>query len=200
MAGGDRGARGGHGNARRNRLRTVATPGTTSLDVISAGRLPDRRSRPGRALRLVRSGPAALRGSPLASPVRLRWPLRARRTICPGQGHHNRLVHELRRPGSKLSTNFNLVWMQCGDNGRPGVLRPPADTDRSLGSLSRIRRHRWCRGTNGWGRSDARSGHRAWRPCVIKLADRHADEHAWDEFNQTRDVARAKGHAPSALI
>ena len=116
------GNRGGHRNARRNRLRTVATPGTTSLEVISAGRLPDRRSRPGRALRLVRSRPAALRGSPLASPVRLRWPLRARRNISPGPGAHNVLIHELRLAATELSTNPRRMWTRCGNNPGRTVL------------------------------------------------------------------------------
>jgi hypothetical protein len=72
----------------------VATLGTTNLDVISAGRVPDRRSRRVEPCGSSdRTGGAARVTPRLACP--LRWPLRARRTIRSGPRGGNGLIHEL---------------------------------------------------------------------------------------------------------
>ena len=72
----------------------MATLGTTNLDVISAGRVPDRRSRRCEPCGSSdRTGGAARVTPRLACP--LRWPLRARRTIRSGPRAGNGLIHEL---------------------------------------------------------------------------------------------------------
>ena len=84
----------GHENARRNRSQAVSTLGTTSLDVISAGRVPDRRSCQAN-LATRPAGPAALRGSLLASPVRCVGPFGQDEQYGPAHRGGNGLIHEL---------------------------------------------------------------------------------------------------------
>jgi len=111
-----------HGNARRNRPPTGSIVGATSLDVISAGQLPDRRSRRERALRLVRPDRRRCAGHP--SP---------RLSVCVGPFGQDEPYDGGSGATTGLSTNFepgvggsstkrDVMWTQCGNKSQRTVL------------------------------------------------------------------------------
>jgi hypothetical protein len=115
-----------HGNARRNRPPTVSIVGATSLDVISAGQLPDRRSRRERALRLVRPDRRRCAGHP--SP---------RLSVCVGPFGQDEPYDGGSGATTGLSTNFepgvggsstkhDVMWTQCGNKSQQTVRRAAA--------------------------------------------------------------------------
>src|SRR5262245_43714439 len=91
----------------------VATPGLTSLDVISAGQFRIG-GRPGSDRGPIPIRPAALRGSLLASPDRSDGPFGQVEQYGPGRRRRKALIHELRiRHGSEiheLPPNVDELW------------------------------------------------------------------------------------------
>jgi hypothetical protein len=95
----------------------VATLGTTNLDVISASRVPDRRSRRCEPCDSSdRTGGAARVTPRLACP--LRWPLRARRTIRAGASGRQRPYP---RTSSRVPAIRPPICKACGRNVDDGV-------------------------------------------------------------------------------
>ena len=137
----------GHGAARPPAARTETPEGTdcqtgsiveaTSLDVIAAGQLPDRRSRRGRALRLVRPDRRRCAGHP--SP---------RLSVCVGPFGQDEPYARAWRATTALSTNFvadranpstkrHRLWTECGNNRGGNVLGAVlADPPASVGQRS----------------------------------------------------------------